>query len=291
MGPLPSREYVFVLVDYYSRYFEAAILTSVTSTKVIERMEKIFCTHGLPQSLKTDNGPQFVSEEFEVFLKENDIKHRTSTPLWPQATGEVERQNRSLLKTLKIAKTERKNLWTELRKFLTAYRTTPHSIRGVTPAKLLFNREVRSKVPELRKSGCTDSEARDKDAEMKQSTTDYADKKRRAQESDLELGDQVLLKQKKDNKLSTRFESVPYNVSGRYGSEVVVTSPEGVNYMRNVTDVKKYLREAKTTEKQATGHDAIKESVTKRVAEPPGRPTRERKLPEYLNDYEVYRLG
>ena len=281
MGLLLSGEYVFVVVDYYSRYFEVDILTSVTSTKVIESLEKIFCTHGLLQALKTDNGPQFVSEEFEGFLKENDIKHRTSTPLWSQANGEVERQNRSLPKTLK----------TELRKFLTAYRTTPHSTTGVTPAKLLFNREVRSKVPELRKSGCTDSEARDKDAEMKQSTTDYADKKRRAQESDLELGDQVLLKQKKENKLSTTFEGVPYNVSGRYGSEVVVTSPEGVNYRRNVTDVKKYLREAETTEKQATGHDAIEESVTKRVAEPPGRPTRERKPPEYLKDYDVYRLG
>ena len=123
----PSEECVFVVVDYYSRYFKVDILTSVTSTKVIESLEKIFCTHGLPQSLKTDNGPQFVSEEFEGFLKENDIKHRTSTPLWPQANGKVERQNRSLLETLKNAKTERKNLWTELRKFLTAYRTTPHS--------------------------------------------------------------------------------------------------------------------------------------------------------------------
>ena len=52
-----------------------------------------------------------------------------------------------------------------------------------------------SKVPELRKSGSTDSEARDKDVKMKQSTIDYADTKKRAQESDLELGDQVLLKQ------------------------------------------------------------------------------------------------
>ena len=73
MGPLPSREYVFVVVDYYSQYFEVDILMSVTSTKVIESLEKIFCTHGLPQSLKVDNGPQFVSEEFEGFLKENDM--------------------------------------------------------------------------------------------------------------------------------------------------------------------------------------------------------------------------
>ena len=198
MGPLPSGEYVLVVVDYYSRYFEVDILTSVTSTKIIESLEKIFCTHGLPQSLKTDNGTQFVSDEFERFLKTNDIEHRTSTPLWPQANGEVERQNRSLLKALRIAKAEKKNIWTEMRKFLTAYRTTPHSSTGVTPAKLLFNREIRTKIPELGNSRYSDSEARDKDAEMKQERTDYADEKRRARESDLEPGDLVLLKQRKE---------------------------------------------------------------------------------------------
>ena len=144
MGPLPSGEYVLVVVDYYSRYFEVDILTSGTSPKVIESLEKIFCTHGLPRSLKTDNGTQFVSDEFERFLKKNDIDHRTSTPLWPQANGEVQRHNRSLLKTLKTAKAEKKNIWTEMRKLLTAYRTTSHTSTGVMPAKLLFNREIRS---------------------------------------------------------------------------------------------------------------------------------------------------
>ena len=67
MGPLPSGEYVLVVADYYSRYFEVDILTSVTSTKLIESLEKIFCIHGLPHSLKTDNGKQFVSDEFGVF--------------------------------------------------------------------------------------------------------------------------------------------------------------------------------------------------------------------------------
>ena len=102
MGPLPSREDVLVVVDYCSRYFEVDILMSVTSPKVIESLEKIFCTHGLPQSFKTDNGTEFVSDEFEHFLKTNDIEHCTLTQLWPQANGEVERQNRSLLKTLRI---------------------------------------------------------------------------------------------------------------------------------------------------------------------------------------------
>ena len=48
---------------------------------------------------------------------------------------------KSLLKVLKIAEAEKKNLKVEMRKFLTAYRTTPHSSTGVSPAKLVFNRE------------------------------------------------------------------------------------------------------------------------------------------------------
>ena len=85
-----------------------------------------------------------------------------------------------MLEALKIAKAEKKNVWTELRKVLLANRTTPHSSTGVTPAKLLFTREIRSKIPELGNSWHADSEARDKDAEMKQNMTDYADEKRRA---------------------------------------------------------------------------------------------------------------
>ena len=62
----------------------------------------------------------------------------------------------------------------ELRKFLMAHRTTPHSSTGMTPSKLLFNREIRSKVPELREMyGTEDSEVKDKDMEMKQKRTVY----------------------------------------------------------------------------------------------------------------------
>ena len=64
--------------------------------------------HGYPFSLKSDSGAQFVSGEFEEFLTENGIEHehRTSPPLWPQANGEVEHQNRTLLKSLKVAHVE-----------------------------------------------------------------------------------------------------------------------------------------------------------------------------------------
>lgn len=56
--------------------------------------------------------PQFVSEEFEDFVATHGIQHRKSPPLWPQANGEVERQNRTLLKSLKVAEADGKK-WNE----------------------------------------------------------------------------------------------------------------------------------------------------------------------------------
>ena len=65
----------------------------------------------------------------------NDIQHRTACDPALAPIGEVERQNRSLLKALRIAKAEKKNIWSEMRKFLTAFRTA-HSGTGITPDKL-----------------------------------------------------------------------------------------------------------------------------------------------------------
>ena len=96
LGPLPTGESVLVVVDYYSRFLEVAILKSTTSTKIIEAITPMFARFGVQFSLRTDNGPQFVSEEFQSFLKARGVEHRRTTPLWPQANGEVERQNRSL---------------------------------------------------------------------------------------------------------------------------------------------------------------------------------------------------
>ena len=48
LGPLPSGDSVLVVVDYFSRYYEVEVMRSTTSEKVIECLEKIFSTHGLP---------------------------------------------------------------------------------------------------------------------------------------------------------------------------------------------------------------------------------------------------
>ena len=137
LGPFPFKENQLV-VDYYSRFFEVVVMRTTTSQKKNEALMPIFTRYGYPFSLKSVNAPQFVSEEFEAFLTEHGIEHRKSTPHWPQENGEVERQNRTLLKSLKIAEVEGKTWKEELRKFHLADRTTPHSSIGANPAFLMF---------------------------------------------------------------------------------------------------------------------------------------------------------
>ena len=170
LGPLPSGYYVFVVVNYFSRYFDIAVMEKVTSVKIIACFEKMFATHGIPISITCDNGPQFKSSKFKEYLRVSGIKLHNVTPLWPQANGEVERQNRTLLKRIKIAQAEGKNWRSDIYSFLLMYRSTPHSTTGVSPAELLFNRKLRTKLPQLEMYCDYDfdvQKCRDNDAEIK----------------------------------------------------------------------------------------------------------------------------
>ena len=61
-----------------------------TATGLIHRLERIFALHGLPDTITSDNGPPFQSEEVKEYMERNGIKHHKITPLWPQANGEAE---------------------------------------------------------------------------------------------------------------------------------------------------------------------------------------------------------
>ena len=63
---------------------------------------------------------------------------------------------------------------------------------------------MQTKLAELREEMVA-SEVRDKDSGMKAKAKVYADKKRNAEESNIGLGDKVLVKQERQNKFSTLF--------------------------------------------------------------------------------------
>ena len=75
MAPsLPSGNHLFVVLDNYSRCMEVQVLKSTTTDKIIRRLKSVFLTHGMPVSITTDNGPQFKSQEFKRFVKDECIE-------------------------------------------------------------------------------------------------------------------------------------------------------------------------------------------------------------------------
>ena len=81
-------------------------MTYISSDSIIRKFRNIFCRFDCPELLVTDNGSKFVSNEFELFLKEYGVKHRKVIPYWPQANGGTECFNRNLKKTVQTAITE-----------------------------------------------------------------------------------------------------------------------------------------------------------------------------------------
>ena len=62
-------------------------MKSTESSNIIEALRSVFADYGLPDSLVSDNAPNFVSEEMEAFLRKNGIRHITNAPYHPKTNG------------------------------------------------------------------------------------------------------------------------------------------------------------------------------------------------------------
>ena len=147
----PFMENMFLIaVDAYSKWPEITIMRNTTAAELVKVVRGYFVQHGLPLQIVTDNGPQFVSEHFESFLKSNGVKHTLSAPYKPSTNGLAERMVQTFKQAMKSATNDKITLPEKLDRFLLRYRTTPHSVTQETPAKLHLNRELRTKWDLLR---------------------------------------------------------------------------------------------------------------------------------------------
>lgn len=299
MGPLPSGHSLFVIVDYFSRFTEAIVMKTITARRTIQALHETFSRFGVPESIRSDNGPQFISEEFKSYCKEYGITLLKTTPYWPQANGEVERANKTILKHLKISQETGSDDWMwDLRSFLLMYNSTPHASTGVAPSTLMFGRVLRDKLPAFGDVTLRmDQEAIcDRDWERKLKDARYADERRQAKPSNLKEGDVVVCKRMiKENKLSTTFAPEEFEVIELKGSDATLRSfTSGREVHRNVAHLKRLLKDKPMEEPAAEESAPVQENENwphredveggKTVTT---RPVREHRRPTYLNEYQT----
>ena len=116
-GPFPTGEYLFVVIDAYSRFPKVDIVHSTSASAIITKMDRIFSTHGILCIVRSDNGLPFMSDEIKKYVEENGIKHCRTTPWWPQANSEAENFMKPLAKAVCLALTEGKIWKKHLHKF------------------------------------------------------------------------------------------------------------------------------------------------------------------------------
>ena len=131
-----------IVVDAHSKWLEVYPTSSATSSTTIEMLRTMLATHSLPETVVTDNGSVFTSEEFGQFMQLNGVKHIKSAPYHPASNGLAERAVETFKEGLK--KQSAGSIQARVSWFLFAYHITPHSSTGQSPAKLLLGHRPRS---------------------------------------------------------------------------------------------------------------------------------------------------
>ena len=130
-----DKEMYLVTVDYYSCFFEVDHLKVSTSQAIIKKLKPHFARYGIPDTLVSDNGPQFVSKEFQEFSEKFQFRHGTTSPYHHQSNGKAEsavKQAKRILRTSKAS-------GDDVHLALLAVRNTP--------AQRLFNHRTKSTLP------------------------------------------------------------------------------------------------------------------------------------------------
>ncbi len=134
---------LLVVMDAHSKWPEVAIMKSTSADKTIEKLGEMFSRFRPPVQFVSDNGPQFISHEMATFLLANGVQHIKSSPYHPATNGLAERFVQTMKHALK-ASIGQGTFHQRLHNFLLCYRSTPHATTKVSPAYLLFNRELRT---------------------------------------------------------------------------------------------------------------------------------------------------
>ncbi|GBM47539.1 hypothetical protein AVEN_90254-1 [Araneus ventricosus] len=139
-----------IVADYYSRFFEVALLENQKAQTVINHMKSIFSRHSNPETVKNDCGSQFsttieTTRENTLFSKNHNFSIVTSSPKYSHSNEFIESMVKNCKKHFEKSVDEDRYLT------MLVLRTTSLE-NGYSPAELLMGRKLRTNLPMAKKS-------------------------------------------------------------------------------------------------------------------------------------------
>jgi len=143
-GPFEGSMWLIVM-DATSKWPEVIKMNNNTTAEhTITVLRTLFSRLGLPSQIVSDNGPQFTSEAYQQFCANNGIRRTLTAPYHPRSNGEAE----CFVQTFKNAIRQGKHIGIDqaLCRSLLRYRTTPHPSTGQTSLRVMYGRELQTRL-------------------------------------------------------------------------------------------------------------------------------------------------
>ena len=297
--------YVFVVVDYFSRFLSLSIVPTTSYEAVEKSFEDLFQRFGYPRTIKSDNGPPFNGAKYKQYCLNRGILALFATPLHPQQNGMAERYMQVVNKAMAIATSTNEDFKACLAKAVRAHNSSVNRTTNLIPEELVFGRKVRRNLPLFADSrvNVNDQSLRDRDDSEKAKAKWREDQKRNARATKIVPGDHVVILNTQPSKGETRFHKERYVVAMADRGDLTLISKDGKLVKRNTTHVKLMNKRARDTtvdpedtttndEPQGQGQQTANEPqkqdqpmVSQRDPQPVRRSERQTKRPKHLKNY------
>ena len=148
VGPLPKtksgNQYLLTVMCASTRFPEAIPLRNISAKTIVKALIKFFTLVGLPKSIQSDQGLNFMSGLFQQVMDELGIKQYRSSANHPESQGALERFHQTLKNMIRSYCFDTNRDWDEgVHLLLFAVRESVQESLGFSPFELVFGHSVR----------------------------------------------------------------------------------------------------------------------------------------------------
>ena len=164
VGPLPKTkkgcEYLLTIMCASTRFPEAIPLRNIKAKTIVNALVKFFTFVGLPKSIQSDQGSNFMSGIFQQVMYELGIKQYKSSAYQPESQGALERFHQTLKNMIRSYCFDTEKDWDEgIHLLLFAVRESVQESLGFSPFELVFGHTVRGPLKLLKEKFLSDDDS------------------------------------------------------------------------------------------------------------------------------------